>query len=109
MLVDAVANNGILTFVDGYSSYNQIYLAKEDIHKIAFRCLGSIRIFEWVVMPFGLKKVGTIYQKVMNLLFHDLINKNMDIYIDDVVVKSADFKQHLAYLEQSFVKCESIL
>ena len=48
MLVDTATNNGILTFMDGYSSYNQIYLAKNDIHKIAFHFPGSIRIFEWV-------------------------------------------------------------
>ena len=61
MLVDAVANNGILTFIDGYSSYNDIYLTKEDIHKIAFHCSQSIRIFEWVVMPFRLKNAGVTY------------------------------------------------
>ena len=91
MLVDTAANNGILTFIDEYSGYNQIYLAEEDIHKIAFRCPRSIRIFEWVVMPFELKNVGATYQRAMNLIFHDLIGKNMEVYIDDVVVKSADF------------------
>ena len=99
MLVDAAANNGILTFIDGYLGYNQIYLAKEDIHKTAFRFLGPIRIFEWVVMLFRLKNAGTTYQRVMNLIFHDLIGKNMEVYTDDVVVKSADFSQHLADLE----------
>ena len=58
MLVDTMANNGILTFMDGYSSYNRIYLAKEDIHKTAFHCPGSIGILEWVVMPFGLKMLA---------------------------------------------------
>ena len=54
MFIDAAANNGILTFMDGYSGYNQIYFAEEDIHKIAFCCPRSIGIFEWAVMPFGL-------------------------------------------------------
>ena len=51
MFVDAIANNGILTFLDGYLGYNQIYLAEGDIHKTTFRCPGAIRTFEWVVMP----------------------------------------------------------
>ena len=46
MLVDTAATNGILTFTDGYSGYNQIYLAEEDIHKTVFHCLGSIGIFQ---------------------------------------------------------------
>ena len=81
MLIDAADNNGILTFMDRYLGYNQIYLAEEDIHKIAFRCLGSIGIFEWVVMPFELKNVGIIYQKAMNLIFHDLIGKKCILMI----------------------------
>ena len=50
-------------------------------------------------MPFGLKNAGTTYQRVMNLIFHDLIGRSMEIYIDDVVVKSVDFSHHLADLE----------
>ena len=42
-------------------------------------------------MPFELKNVGATYQRAMNLIFHDLIGKNMKVYIDDMVVKSADF------------------
>ena len=104
MLIDAAANNGILTFMDGYSSYNQIYLAEEDIHKIAFCCPGSIRIFEWIVMPFELKNTGAAYQRAINLIFHDLIGRSMEVYIDDVVVKLFNFSQHLADLEQSFIR-----
>ena len=90
MLVDAVTSNGTLTFMDGYSSCNQIYLAEEDIRKVTFCYPGSIGIFEWVVIPYGLRNVGATYQRTMNLIFHDLIRKNMEVYIDDVVVKSAD-------------------
>ena len=104
MLVDAAASNGMLTFTYGNSAYNQIYLGKEDIHKIAFHCLGFIRIFEWVVMPFILKNVGATYQKAMNLIFHDLISKNLEVYIDDVFVKLINFKQHLVGIEQSFMR-----
>ena len=73
MLVYAVANNGILSFVDSYSGYNQIYLADKDVYKTAFHCLRALGIFEWVVMPFGLKNAGATYQKVMNVILQDLI------------------------------------
>ena len=55
-------------------------------------------------MPFRLKNVGTTYQRVMNLICYDLIDKNMEVYIDNVVVKSADFSQHLTNLEQSVIR-----
>ena len=58
MLVDSVANNELLSFMDGFFGYNKILIAIEDIPKTAFRCLGSIGIFEWLVMPFGLKNAG---------------------------------------------------
>ena len=78
----------MLSFMDGHSSDNQIFIAEEDVHKIAFKCLGSIGTFEWVVMPFGLKNASGTYQRPMNLIFHDMIGKFMEVYIDDVVVKS---------------------
>ena len=56
VLVDGVAGHKLLSFMDGHSGYNKIFIAEEDVHKTAFRCLGSIETFEWVVMPFGLKK-----------------------------------------------------
>ena len=56
--------------------------------KIAFRCPDVIGLFELVVMTFGLKNAGATYQRAMNYIFHKLIGKIVEIYIDDVVVKS---------------------
>jgi hypothetical protein len=47
-----------------------------------------VGLFEYVVMTFGLKNAGATYQRVMNYIYHDLISKLVEIYIDDVVVKS---------------------
>jgi hypothetical protein len=58
------------------------------VRKTAFRCLGFIGLFEWVVMTLGLKNAGVTYQRAMNLIFHDLLGVLMEVYIDDVVVKS---------------------
>ncbi|VVA36834.1 PREDICTED: retrotransposon unclassified, partial [Prunus dulcis] len=51
---------------------------EEDVYKIAFRCLGSIGTFEYVVMPFGLKNVVATYQRAMNAIFHDMIGRNLE-------------------------------
>jgi uncharacterized membrane protein YkvI len=47
-----------------------------------------VGLFEYVVMTFGLKNASTTYQRAMNYIYHDLISKLVEIYIDDVVVKS---------------------
>ena len=61
----------------------------------------ALGTFEWLVMPFGLKNAGATYQRAMNLIFHDLIGKFIEVYIDDVVIKSHSEKEHLAHLEKS--------
>jgi len=51
-------------------------------------------------MTFGLKNAGATYQRAMNFIFHEFIGKLVEIYIDDVVVKSEDFAKHLADLRK---------
>jgi hypothetical protein len=75
-------------------------MAEEDILKTAFRCFGHVRLFEWIVMTFGLKNAGATYQRAMNFIFHEFIGTLVEIYIDDVVVKSGDFTKHLANLRK---------
>src|SRR5512141_418368 len=101
-LVDAALGNKILSFMDGNAGYNQIFMAEEDIHKTAFRCPGAIGLFEWVVMTFGLKSAGATYQRAMNYIYHDLIGWLVEVYIDDVVVKSKEIKDHIAELRKVF-------
>ena len=58
--------------------------------------------YEWIATPFGLKNVGATYQRVVNLIFHNLIGKFMQVYIDDIVVKSEPKDNHLDHLRLSF-------
>jgi len=51
-------------------------------------------------MTFGLKNAGATYQRAMNFIFHEFIGTLVEIYIDDVVVKSGDFIKHLADLRK---------
>ena len=66
--------------------------------KMTFYCPDFINLFEWVVMTFGLKNVGTTYQRAMNLIFHDLLEIILEIYIDDVIVKLDSMDNNLADL-----------
>jgi hypothetical protein len=88
MLINAAASNKILGFLDGNAGYNQIFIAPKDIHKTAFRVPSAVGLFEYVVMTFGLKNAGATDQCAMNYVHHDLIGKLVEIYIDNVVVKS---------------------
>jgi hypothetical protein len=96
MLINNASKHRVISFLDGNAGYNKIFKAEEDMSKMAFRCPSFIGLFEWFVMTFGLKNVGTTYQRAMNLIFHDLLGIILEIYIDDVIVKSDNMDNHLA-------------
>ena len=102
MLVDSTANNELLSFIDGFPGYNQILIVVDDKSKTAFRCLGSLRTFEWLVMPFGLKNASATYQRAINAIFHDMLGHHMKIYIDDIMVKSKKVAEHVNHLRKTF-------
>jgi hypothetical protein len=79
-------------------------MAEEDMYKTTFRCPGFVGLFEWVVMTFGLKNAGATYQRAMNLIFHELLGTIVEVYIDDIVLKSAGLNSHLANLHLAFEK-----
>jgi hypothetical protein len=101
VLIDSASGNKMISFLDGNAGYNQIFIAKEDVSKTTFRCPGFVGLFEWVVMTFGLKNAGATYQRAMNLIFHDLLRVLMEVYFNDVVVKSVSFKEHMTNLKLS--------
>jgi hypothetical protein len=101
LLADSASGNKVISFLDGNVDYNQIFMAKEDVSKTAFRCPGFIGLFEWADMTFGLKNASATYQRAMNLIFHDLLGVLMEVYIDDMVVKSVGFKEHMTDLKLS--------
>jgi hypothetical protein len=79
-------------------------MVEEDASKTTFICRGFIGLFEWVVMTFGLKNAGATYQRAMNLIFHELLGNVVEVYIDDIVVKSAEFSSHVVDLRKAFDK-----
>jgi hypothetical protein len=101
LLIDSALGNKVISILDGNVGYNQIFMEKEDVSKTAFSCPTFVGLFEWVVMTFGLKNAGATYQRVINLIFHDLLRVLMEVYIDDVVVKSVGLKEHMPNLKFS--------
>jgi hypothetical protein len=100
-LIDSTLDNKMISFLDSNAGYNQIFMAKEDVSKTVFPCPGFVGLFEWVVMSFGLKNAGAMYQRAMNLIFHDLLGVLMEVFIDDMVVKSVGFKEYMTDLKLS--------
>ena len=58
--------------------------------------------FCYRVMPFGLKNVGATYQRAMTTLFHDMMHKEIEVYVDDMIAKSIDEKEHVEHLLKLF-------
>ena len=86
----------MLSFMDGFSECNQIKMAPEDMEKTSFITPWGIDCYK--VMPFGLKNAGATYQRVATTLLHDLIHKEVEVYVDDMIVKSKDHEGHILAL-----------
>ena len=99
-LVDSTIGHKLLTFMDAFLGYNQILMKEEDQEKTAF--VTSQGLYCYKVMPFGLKNVGTNYQRLVNQMFTKQIGRNMEVYVDDMLVKSREAKTHLADLQEAF-------
>ncbi|KAM1291749.1 hypothetical protein ACFX13_019139 [Malus domestica] len=100
IMVDATTGHEALSFMDGSSGYNQIRMALEDEELTAFRTPKGIYCYK--VMPFGLKNAGATYQRAMQKIFNDMLHKNVECYVDDVVVKTKKRLDHLKDLRVVF-------
>uniref|UniRef100_A0A2N9GGN7 Reverse transcriptase n=1 Tax=Fagus sylvatica TaxID=28930 RepID=A0A2N9GGN7_FAGSY len=99
-LVDSTAGHKLLTFMDAFSGYNQIVMDEDDQEKTSF--ITSRGLFCYKVMPFGLKNAGATYQRLMNRMFHDQIGRNVEVYVDNMLVKSKEEDDHLDDLRETF-------
>ena len=96
MLIGSATGHAMFSFMDGFSSYNQIRMSSKDAAKIAFQTY--IGNFYCTIMPFSLKNAGAIYQRAMTAIFHDMMHKEIEDYVDNIVVKSKTRGDHLAIL-----------
>ncbi|CAL5376006.1 unnamed protein product [Camellia sinensis] len=86
---------------DDESQEELIKMASEDAEKTAFRTPWG-NFFD-MVMPFGLKNAGATYQRAMTAVFHDMLHHEMEVYVDDLVVKSTKANRHLCDLEKAWL------
>jgi hypothetical protein len=99
-IIDSTAGCTRLSFLDAYSGYNQIKLKKEDKEKIAF--ITPYGVFCYQVMPFGLKNAGATYQRMMQNCLGSQIGRNIQVYIDDMVITTRKEESLISNLAETF-------
>ena len=99
-LVDAIVGHPRMSFLDAFQGYHQIPLALGDQESTTF--VTPIGNYHYKVLPFGLKNAGATYQKMMTRMFEPQLGKNIEIYIDDMVVKSRVESKHINDLGNIF-------
>ncbi|KAL0368109.1 UNVERIFIED_CONTAM: Retrovirus-related Pol polyprotein from transposon.6 [Sesamum calycinum] len=100
LMIDATTGHEALSFMDGSSRYNQIHMASADEELTVFRTPKDIYCYK--VMPFGLKNAGATYQRAMQRIFDYMLHKNVECYIDDLVIKSKKRVDHFHDLRKVF-------
>ena len=99
-LVDFIAGHKLLSFMDVFSCYNQILMNEEDQEKTTF--IASQELYCYRVMLFRLKNVGAIYQRLVNRMFSQQIGRNVEVYVNDMLVKSKEEENHMDNLIETF-------
>ncbi|KAL0313446.1 UNVERIFIED_CONTAM: hypothetical protein Sradi_5743900 [Sesamum radiatum] len=100
LTIDATTSHEALSFMDGSSGYNQVCMAQVDEELTVFCTPKGIYCYK--VMPFGLKNVGATYQSAMQRIVDDMLHKNVECYVDDLVVKSKKREDRLYDLRKVF-------
>ena len=90
-----------LSFLDVFSGYNQIKMHPMDEEKTPLMTKRSCYCYK--EMPFGLKNTGAMYQRLMDKVLAPMLGRNVQAYVDDMVVTSLEKSKHVADLEELFV------
>ena len=97
-IVDVSAGHNILSFLDAFSGYHQIPMYPPYAKKTSF--ITPHRLFCYNVMPYGLKNARATYQRLVTI--RPLLGKTMEVYIDDMLIKSKECRDHANHLQQAF-------
>jgi hypothetical protein len=105
-LVDAAATLELMSLLDCYSGYHQIWMKKEDEPKTSFITPSGTYWYIW--MPEGLKNVGGSFNKMTTKVLHSQIGRNVLTYVDDIIVKSTKQENHVADLQETFANFRKV-
>jgi hypothetical protein len=98
--VDSMSGHELLSFMDAFSGYNQIYMEEANQEKTAF--VTDRGLYYYKMMPFGLKNAGATYQRLVNRMFQSQIGRNVEVYVDVMLVKGIQATKHIEDLRETF-------
>ena len=105
-IVDSTTGCDLLSFLDAYSGYHQIFMKKEDEEKTTF--ITPCGTYCFVRMPFRLKSAGSTLARAVQIGFEPQLHRNMEAYMDDIVVKTKDKATLVHDLEETFANLRKI-
>nr|GFA40403.1 reverse transcriptase domain-containing protein [Tanacetum cinerariifolium] len=103
-MLERLAGNQYYCFLDGFFGYFQIPIDPKDQEKTTFTC--PYETFAYRRMPFGLCNAPVTFQRCMMAIFHDMIEKTIEVFMDDLSVFRNSFQSCLSYLERMLKRCE---
>jgi len=102
-ILQSVAGSELMSFLDGFSGYNQIMVHPDDRLKTTFRTKWGTYAYQKI--PFGLINAGAMFQCAMDIAFIGLINSSVVIYLNDIIVYSKHRNNHINHLKNIFERC----
>lgn len=99
-IVDSTAWCERLSFVNAYSGYHQVWIAEEDQPRTIF--ITPDGTYCYMIMPFGLCNAGATFTRLVQIVFHDQISRNLEAYVDDIVTKSQKENDLVTDLRETF-------
>jgi ribonuclease HI len=105
-IVDSTAGCDLLCFLDTFSDYHQIKMAKEDEEKTTF--ITPCGVYCYVCMPFGLKNAGATFHRLMRKALGAQMGRNAEAYVDDIVIKTHEGRTFIEDLEETFVNLRKV-
>ncbi|GJV28363.1 reverse transcriptase domain-containing protein [Tanacetum coccineum] len=104
--VESLCRYPFKCFLDAYKGYHQIHMAKSDEEKTAFHT--SQGVYCYTKMPFGLKNTGAIYQRLVDKAFDNQVGRNIEVYVDDLVINSHTEAEMLRDIDETFCMLRKI-
>ena len=97
-LLDQLSRAQYFTSLDLRSGYWQVRLKDSDCHKTAFTT--RYGLYKWRILPMGLTNAPSTFQRVMNTLFHDMLDRSVVVYLDDILIFSKSLQEHEEHVRQ---------
>jgi hypothetical protein len=105
-IIDSIAGCDLLCFLDAFSGYHQIKMAREDEEKTAF--ITPCNVYYCICIPFGLKNAGATFKRLMRKALGAQMGINADAYVNDIIIKTRESNTFIEDLEETFTNLRKV-